>query len=124
MDIRTRPETLERRSRMSLDALSVSLEGAYQPRHDKPRRGIDSHPGPQVPGVVRLSDHSRRVLISGVAEGPHLITLDRLRGEAPHDRSWNRSQASPKSTRSFMTVMMDTPTTREVDRIEDPSQSI
>ena len=38
--------------------------------------------------------------------------------------SWKAAQALPASTSSLATVLIDTSATREIDRIDDPSQSI
>src|SRR5262245_49721538 len=43
----------------------------------------------------------------------------------PHTfSSWKAAHASPASTSIFATVLIDTPTTREIDRIEALSQRI
>src|SRR5580704_5314032 len=38
--------------------------------------------------------------------------------------SWKAAQISPASSRSFETVLIDTSYTREIDRMDDPSQSM
>src|SRR5579863_471755 len=38
--------------------------------------------------------------------------------------SWKAAQAVPASIRSFVTVLIDTSVTREIDRMDDPSQSM
>src|SRR5262249_560276 len=39
-------------------------------------------------------------------------------------RSWKAAQNVPASTSSFETVLIDTSATREIDRMDDPSQSM
>ena len=66
----------------------------------------------------------RNVLLLAVNETPNFIALDALGFDVRTVRSWKASQAAPASARVLATVLMLTSTTREIDRMDDPSQSM
>lgn len=99
---------------------------ANVPRDDQLGVGINRSPRPNVASGVRSGLGELDVLRLRVAEQPDFIALDGLcfADTLRTVTSWKAAQALPASIRSLVTVLMLTLVTREMDRIDDPSQSV
>ena len=76
----------------------------------------------------RSATHHQRgpgdVLRLGVAERPYLIPLDALGFYAAHGLIVESFASLARLGQQLRTVLIDTSTTREIDRMEEPSQSM
>ena len=92
---------------------------ANVPGNDQLGVGIDAGLGPHVASGVGSGPGELDVLLLGVAERPNFIALNLGRGDVTDPCV---TQTVPASIRSLVTVLIDTPATRLIDRMDDPSQ--
>jgi len=97
---------------------------ANVPRHDQLGVGVDAGPRPYVISSLRGGLGELDVLLLRVAERPDFIALDSLAGTLRTVASWKAAQAIPASISSLDTVLIETAAIREIDRMDDPSQSM
>jgi hypothetical protein len=97
---------------------------ANVPRNDQLGVGINRGPRPDVASAFRGSLGEFNVLLLGVAEDQISSHWTALKVTPRTVLSWKAAQASPASTSSLETVLIETPVIRETERMDDPSQSI
>ena len=99
----------------------LGITPANDPRDHQLRVGIQSRPSPEIANASGGGFGRRDVFGLGVAEAPNLIALHALRVHAD-----NRFVVECLTSlgQQLLTVLIDTPTTREIDRMDEPSQSM
>lgn len=94
-----------------------------EPARDELRFRVNRDPSPHVASAgSRLAFGN--IFLLRVAKTPNLVALDSLTFQVARSRmirSEKRTQAQPSSTPSRVTVFLETPVMRTVDRIEFPS---
>ena len=97
---------------------------ADQPRNDQLAVAVERGPRPRVASAIDRLLHGRDVLLLRVGERPDFVALNALGLHVADFASWRSAQNLPASTSSLETVLIDTSATREIDRMDDPSQSM